>query len=187
MTFVLGGARSGKSSFALNLAKKEEAKLLTVADIMPQQRTVAFIATCNPYDEEMAERVRKHQQERPAHWRTYQEISLLSPLLQQIKDEGIYQIVIIDCLTLFISNLMLDKMSEREIQEETGIFLDIIKQTTSPSIQAFIISNEVGQGIVPENKLAREFRDVSGRINQLVAGSSDKFFSMIAGIPLQVK
>ena len=165
----MGGARSGKSSFALKLAEKNAKK-------------VAFIASCQPLDSEMKKRIILHQKARPVHWQTFEEPHRITPLLGKIG--GKFQLIIVDCLTLFISNLLLKGFREDSIENEVNKLLSMLKKIKAQSI---IISNEVGLGIIPKNKLARDFRDIAGRMNQIVAQKSDKVFFMAAGIPLKLK
>ena len=167
--FILGGARSGKSTYALELAKKDKKK-------------VAFIATCQARDKEMSERIRLHKKLRPESWQTFEEPYKVSNLLG--KSGAKFQVVLIDCLTLLVSNLMLKGMKEKVIINEVSNILAALKKING---KAIIVSNEVGLGIVPNTKLGRNFRDVAGKINQLVAGKSDEVFFMISGIPGKIK
>lgn len=168
--FILGGARSGKSSFALKLAKEEKNK------------KVAFVATGEPFDNEMKQRISLHKKSRPGPWETFEEPYNLSKLLN--KKAAVFDILIIDCLTLFVSNLLLKGNSEKGIIKEMNKVLSILKAAKAKSI---IVSNEVGLGIVPDNKLSRDFRDVAGKINQSVAQSADEVFFIVSGLPMKVK
>ena len=169
MTFIIGGARSGKSRYAFTLAKKEGGR-------------VAFIATCQPKDKEMKRRIALHKNSRPASWETFEEPYDISKLL---KEKGAkFEIIIIDCLTLLVSNLMLKGSNEKDIENKVRDILKTLKKIKAESI---IVSNEVGLGIVPPNKLARDFRDIAGRINQMVAAQSDKMYFMVSGIPWRIK
>ena len=170
ITFIIGGARSGKSRYALSLAKKEKTK------------RVAFIATCQPFDEEMRKRIKLHRKKRPAGWQTFEEPYKLSSLLR--KNSGRFDMILIDCITLLISNLFLRNLSEGAIMKEIGKLLAALKKNKG---KAIIVSNELGLGIVPENELARSFRDVAGMVNQLIAKESDSVFFMTAGLPLRIK
>ncbi len=168
ITFILGGARSGKSSFAIKLGKKSKAK-------------TAFIATCEPKDLEMKRRISLHQKVRPAYWRTFEEPLKVSGLLKKISSK--FDLILIDCLTLLISNMMLNNAKDSAIEAEAKKILSLLKKNKADSI---IVSNEVGLGIVPNNKLGRDFRDIAGRVNCLVAGESDEAFFMVSGIPLKI-
>ncbi|MDD5439772.1 MAG: bifunctional adenosylcobinamide kinase/adenosylcobinamide-phosphate guanylyltransferase [Candidatus Omnitrophica bacterium] len=165
--FIVGGARSGKSSYAASLA---------------QGRKTAFIATCQALDEEMAARIALHKKERPASWKTFEEPTRPSRTVKKLG--AAFEMVIIDCLTLLVSNLFLGQRDETAVAKEINQLLSslrIIKAT------AIIVSNEVGLGIVPDTALGREFRDSAGRVNQIVAGEADEVFFMVAGIPWRIK
>lgn len=163
--FILGGARSGKSSFAIELAKKE--------------KNVLFAATAKPSDSEMKQRIEKHKKSRPKNFKT---VEIKEELLKIFKEN--FNTAIIDCLTIFVAGKMVSGKSEQRIFAEIGKFLTEIKNKNKKII---IVSNEVGSGIVPRNKLAREFRDVLGNVNKLVSGFSDKVYLMTAGIPILIK
>jgi adenosylcobinamide kinase/adenosylcobinamide-phosphate guanylyltransferase len=167
--FILGGARSGKSTFALKLAKKDK-------------RKVAFIATCQALDKEMAERIKFHKKMRPGYWQTFEEPYKVSGLLKKIGAK--FDVILIDCFTLFVSNLMLRGLKKDAITKEVN---NILVALTKTKTKAIIVSNEVGLGIVPQNKLARDFRDMAGKINQTVARKSDEVFFMVSGIPIKIK
>jgi len=168
--FILGGARSGKSSFALKLAKKSK------------KRKVAFIATAQARDREMGKRILLHRLARPSNFKTFEEALNLSGLLKKISSG--FDVIIIDCLTLFVSNLMLKRFKEKEILEEIDKVLAMLKKTNT---KAIIVSNEVGLGIVPQTKLGRNFRDIAGKVNQAVAKKADNVFFMVSGLPWRVK
>lgn len=169
ITFILGGARSGKSAYARELANR-------------QKKKVAFIATCEPLDKEMRERIRLHKKNRPSNWKTFEEPLFVSKILKEITN--IYEIILIDCLTLLISNLLLKGSKEGGIEKEINKILSMLKKNKNKSI---IVSNEVGLGIVPDSRLGREFRDIAGRINQQVAEKSDEVFFAVSGIPWRIK
>ena len=169
ITFILGGARSGKSRYALEIAKDNGGR-------------IAFIATCEPKDREMKKRAILHKETRPAHWKTFEEP--LDPDLLLKKIDSKFDLVIIDCLTLLVSNLMFARFNESAVINKVNKMLGVLKKNMSESI---IVSNEVGLGIVPENKLGRSFRDTAGRVNQTVANKSNEVFFMISGIPWRVK
>jgi len=169
--FVTGGAKSGKSSFVLSETAKHEGKK-------------AFIATAEALDEEMKNRIEKHKGERGEGWDTYEEPLRVTEVIKNI--EGKYGAIVVDCLTLWLSNLM---HANLDITSEIEKIIEVLRnsklQTTNSNL--FLISNEVGAGIVPENKLAREFRDLAGTMNQKVAGVSDEVFMVVAGIPVKIK
>ena len=168
ITLILGGARSGKSTFALSLAKK--------------QKRVAFIATCQALDKEMKKRIKLHKESRPKHWQTFEEPKELASLL--VKISNTFDCIVIDCLTLLASNLILAGQKEKDITENFKVLLAQLKKEKT---RVIIVSNEVGLGVVPANKLSRDFRDITGRLNQVVAQEADHVFFIAAGLPLKIK
>lgn len=167
--FVVGGARSGKSRFCVELAK----------DI---GKNVLFIATCIPQDKEMRKRVSLHKRSRPRHWKVIEKNKDINPVLRKSKNK--FGVIIIDCLGLFISNLLSEGLNEKAIQKE----IKTIAQTLSKAkATAIVVSNEVGGGIVPENPLARQFRDLIGLSNQIMSRYADIVYVMQAGIPVKIK
>lgn len=165
ITFILGGARSGKSSYALGLAKA--------------CKKVAFIATCEPLDKEMRQRISLHKKSRPKHWHTFDEPRDICALLNKISHK--YDFLIIDCLTLLISNLLIVK---RNPEVEIKRILACLKKFKGKTA---VVSNEVGLGIVPDTALGRAFRDIAGRINQTVAREAKNVYFMVSGIPWRIK
>ena len=171
--FIVGGARSGKSRFAQELAKELGNKVL-------------FIATGEPLDEEMKARIDEHKKARPKSWRT---LEITTNIGKQLEVEiGDAEAVIIDCLTLLVSNLIgeeLDypKAEKRVLAEINRLIAGMDKLNAS----FIIISNEVGTGLVPETKLGRVYRDILGKANQLIAQRSSKVYFMVAGIPVKIK
>jgi adenosylcobinamide kinase / adenosylcobinamide-phosphate guanylyltransferase len=163
LLFVTGGARSGKSTFAL-----EKAQELGGDD-------VTFVATAERSDDEMTDRIARHQLERPKIWRTIE-----SPREIRVQDFE-SQVVLLDCLSLFVSNLLLDGLEEETILKHLQHMFESRTQTL------IVVSNEVGMGLVPEYPLGRKFRDVLGRANQLVARASTQAFFLVAGIPMRLK
>jgi len=168
ITLILGGARSGKSTCGMHLAKK--------------YKKVVFIATCKPLDKEMKLRVKLHKETRPSSWKTFEQGEDLTELLRKIGSS--FDVVVIDCLTLLVSGYFLKKMRQQKIEEKIRCILKTLGAIRADSI---LISNEVGLGIVPANKMGREFRDVAGRVNQLAAASSSRILFMLSGIPLELK
>lgn len=167
--FILGGARSGKSSFSVKLASGSKKK-------------VAFIATGQAGDYEMKKRILLHKRSRPEHFVTIEEAYDLSGRVR--KDAARFDIVIIDCLTLFISNLMLKKYSEEKIIKEIN---DLLLELRKIKAKTIIVSNEVGLGVVPRTRLGRDFRDMAGKVNQTVAKAASSVFFMVSGLPMKVK
>lgn len=168
--FVIGGCRSGKSRQALEAAEG-----------MPGDHKT-FIATCIPHDEEMKQRVEQHQKERSLIWRTVEEpIHLPQAIVEQSRQADV---VLVDCLTLWISNLMLELDDDWKILAGLP---DLTRALQSVHCPVVLVSNEVGTGIVPENQLSRRFRDLVGSTNQTVAGQADRVVWMVAGIPVGIK
>jgi adenosylcobinamide kinase/adenosylcobinamide-phosphate guanylyltransferase len=166
--FVLGGCRSGKSKYALTYANKH------------WQPPKCFLATSEPLDNEMQTRIANHQKERGPDWHT---IECPTDICQPIQNNAHeYSGMILDCITLWISNLMCQDMDEVSIKNQIAQFLDALKSIKCPII---IVSNEVGLGIVPDNAMARSYRDLVGYANQQIAAISDSVVFMVAGIPMQ--
>lgn len=164
---VIGGARSGKSRHAEQLAQQAQDGGLAVT----------YIATAEVRDAEMAERIAHHRANRPAHWRTLEAPLALAEALRSTAQSN--TCVLVDCLTLWLSNLMLAGK-----ETEIDALLDILP--TLPG-RIILVSNEVGWGIVPENALARRFRDEQGRLNQRIAALADNVTLVAAGLPLMLK
>jgi adenosylcobinamide kinase / adenosylcobinamide-phosphate guanylyltransferase len=167
IVFVLGGARSGKSTFALQEASAAEGRK-------------AFIATAEALDDEMRLRIDNHRKERGKTWATLEEPLHISRFMNDIKDS--HDVILIDCLTLWVSNIM---HAGYDINKTVDAFIDAISQD-SPAL-LYIVSNEVGMGLVPESELARAYRDNLGYVNRRVSEASTDVFFMIAGIPLKIK
>lgn len=166
--FVIGGARSGKSSFALKLALA-----------MPGEKT--YIATGTASDPEMKVRIEKHKGSRGVCWKTIEEPREIAARLTAIGHNGA---ILLDCLTLWISNLMQAGLTDDEIMKEAGALAKSCKKAKADVV---IVSNETGLGIVPENRLARRFRDASGLVNQLMAQEAGAVYFVAAGIPVKIK
>lgn len=170
--FILGGVRSGKSRFAQELAVKLGGEVL-------------FVATAQAHDQEMRARITEHQKNRPANFRTLEITSGLGPGLKAGLGEA--RVVLIDCLTLLISNLWHDdnyaEYERRVLKEINGLIATIDRLAVS----FIIVSNEVGLGLVPTNRLGRQFRDLLGKVHQLIAARASDVYFMVAGLPLRVK
>jgi adenosylcobinamide kinase/adenosylcobinamide-phosphate guanylyltransferase len=163
---VLGGARSGKSAFAERL-------------VVETGLSRHYIATGRAFDDEMRERIAKHREDRGKGWETHEEPLALAERIADVARED--RAVLIDCLTLWLTNLMLE---ERDIAHEFASLLLAVKD--APGRLVFV-SNEVGLGIVPENRMAREFRDHAGRLHQQVAALVPNVYFIAAGLPLKMK
>jgi adenosylcobinamide kinase/adenosylcobinamide-phosphate guanylyltransferase len=163
---ILGGARSGKSSFTLKLAESSyrNAKLV-------------YIATARALDSEMAERIAEHERRRGNRWTTVEEPLYIE---KRIRESAGCGIIVIDCLTLWLTNLIGEGRKDREILKEAE---RVASACTDCGTGVIAVSNEVGLGIVPENPLGRRFRDLAGRTNQFFAEAADEVFLVTAGMP----
>ncbi len=169
-TLILGGCRSGKSRYALSLGNS-----------YPGQRKL-FVATCEPRDAEMRARIERHQRERGTHWQTRESpIDLVALLARQAEGTDL---ILVDCLTLWISNLLLTLDNDDLVQDHVDRLCGILSTPPCPII---LVSNEVGAGIVPENPLARRFRDLTGSANQKTAAACGQVVWMVAGIAVPIK
>ncbi len=172
LTLVLGGVRAGKSSYAQRLAASGQ--------------RVLFVATAEAGDEEMKARIEAHRESRPAGWDTLEEPTDLAGALKPLLPS--YDTVLLDCLTLWVSNLLLkdpDLESARKgILPEAERLLELYRSAGASWI---IVSNEVGLGVMPPTELGRIYADELGRVNQLVAAQADDVYLMAAGLPLAVK
>jgi adenosylcobinamide kinase / adenosylcobinamide-phosphate guanylyltransferase len=178
LTLILGGARSGKSTFAQQLAGE-------------RSRRVAYIATARVLDEEMEQRIAAHQLARPDQWVTLEIPSGIGRTLAMspLQADG----VVMDCLTMLVTNLLMDipsneeKLAEAEadakVQAEVDELLDIIREGSADWI---VVSNEVGLGLVPPYPLGRVYRDLLGRANQRLAACAEEVFFLVAGIPVPI-
>jgi adenosylcobinamide kinase/adenosylcobinamide-phosphate guanylyltransferase len=170
VTLVLGGVRSGKSRFALEVASKAP--------------SVTFVATARACDDEMRVKIERHRSERPGHWKTREEPLKLAEVIAETG--GAYdELVLVDCLTLFAANLM-----EAYSQDRSALLAaieELISALCNAKCRVVLVSNEVGSGIVPAYAAGRQFREVLGELNQQVAVIADHVILMIAGLPLPIK
>jgi len=188
--FLLGGARSGKSSYAEELANTIGCK-------------TAYIATAQIIDEEMQKRIDIHRSRRPIGWKTFEfgsntpSIKDFEEMIKTVSSEN-YKVVIIDCITILLFRLIhkyrLDEMEiidnclEKKIEDETGLFFTLfLKLALSSSLKFIIVSNEVGLGVVPPYPLGRAFRDLMGAVNKQIAAASDEAYFFIAGLKQKIK
>lgn len=166
VTLVLGGARSGKSRYAEGL-------------VTASPRPWVYVATAEARDEEMAERIGHHRERRGPDWRTVEEpLDLANGVAGACQGGGT---LLVDCLTLWVSNLI---GAGRDVHEASERLVQTLGEFSG---RVVIVSNEVGLGIVPANALAREFRDEAGRLNQMIAEVADEVVFMVAGLPMRVK
>ena len=170
ITLITGGARSGKSSFALSLGLQNYSKR-------------AFIATAVPFDQEMKERISRHREERGDQFHTIEEPIELPRVLVDLR--GPYEIVVVDCLTVWLGNLYHHFQGEEEkIRVQVNAFLDHLDH---PVCDLILVTNEVGWGIVPDNPLGRSFRDMAGYLNRRVAQKTASAYLLCCGIPMTLK
>lgn len=166
---ITGGARSGKSREALRLAEE-----------FPRR---VFIATAEPFDDEMRDRITRHQEERGSGWRTIEAPLDLAGALRSVGD--LEAAVVIDCLTVWLGNLM---HRDGEITEESPPCTDLLNALKrAESKRIILVTNEISMGIVPADALSRRFRDVAGRLNQRVAALADRVILTVCGLPVTIK
>ncbi|HEV8471154.1 MAG TPA: bifunctional adenosylcobinamide kinase/adenosylcobinamide-phosphate guanylyltransferase, partial [Methylomirabilota bacterium] len=165
---VLGGARSGKSRFAV--------------DCQPPRARVTFVATAMAFDDDMVQRIDRHRAERPGHWRTVEEPLELVPVLRDacVKTDA----VVVDCLTVWVANLLLRGDADDHVLKQTD---ELVALLSLRSADVTLVSNEVGLGVHPSTEDGRRFRDLLGRVNQRIAAGVDRVVLMVAGLPLVVK
>jgi adenosylcobinamide kinase/adenosylcobinamide-phosphate guanylyltransferase len=169
-TLVIGGCRSGKSAHALKLADQIEG------------RPKIFVATCVPLDREMQQRIDLHKKERGKEWKTIEAPLNVPEVLTTHAANA--KIILIDCLTLWVSNLLFENEDPKFIKEQGGKLALSVQNCACPVI---IVTNEVGLGIVPDNRLARLFRDAAGAVNQLLAAACQQVVMTVAGIAVTIK
>ena len=176
LILLLGGARAGKSAYAMRLAQDAE---------RASGKEVCLIATAQGLDEDMTKRIARHRAERPANWRTIEESCQIDEALRQASEA---QIVIVDCLTLFVSNWLMRHEDEHECEQSVGrISRNFLARARTRQQTIICVTNEVGLGVVPDTSLGRVFRDLLGRVNQEFATAADESYLLIAGLPLQLK
>jgi adenosylcobinamide kinase/adenosylcobinamide-phosphate guanylyltransferase len=185
ITLVIGGARSGKSAWADQFARKSG-------------RQVLYVATATAGDDEMAERIAAHRSRRPSHWRTIEEPDNLLHAVQANATPG--DAVVVDCLTLWVSNVLLKGIDpERDadmmpLAAWTAIEASVVNEAQALLTDArdrdltlILVSNEVGMGVVPATSVGRHYRDILGRLNQVVGSASDSLILMVAGLAVDLR
>nr|WP_312985637.1 bifunctional adenosylcobinamide kinase/adenosylcobinamide-phosphate guanylyltransferase [Clostridioides sp.] len=182
IVLVTGGSRSGKSCLAESLCSG-------------QNNSTAYIATSIPFDEEMADRVKKHREQRSSEWDTYEIYKDVHKEIQIIGSK--YRTVILDCITLLVNNLMFDysldieNMSTDEIDKMKEYIYDQIEklmaEIRNTDLYFVFVTNELGMGVMPDNKLSRIYTDIAGKVNQYIAKMSDEVFFVVSGIPMKIK
>jgi len=173
---ITGGARSGKSLFAEKYATA-------------QGKSVAYIATAQIYDQEMESRVARHRQRRAESWQTFESPYDADQAIQQAAIQG--QVILLDCLTLYTSNLLLSPNTPNGPEEKYQYIMKeidklLVSARASQAIVLFV-TNEVGMGIVPDNALARQYRDIAGMVNQKVAACADEVYLVVSGLAVEIK
>ena len=183
ITLVTGGARSGKSNYAEKLA-------------MNMSKSVAYIATAIAFDDGMKDRIKKHRESRPKEWTTYEGYKDVYKMIEEISQK--HEVILLDCVTIMVTNLMFahedvnwDSIGHKKIDEiEGGIKEQVRKLLQAVSVhklELILVTNELGMGIVPDNRISRIFRDIAGRINQMIAKEADEVYFTVSGIPMKLK
>lgn len=167
LTLITGGVRSGKTLFAESLAETSP--------------SVVYLATALPTDEEMAARIARHRARRPASWEIVEEPMDLSGAAKRVASEAV---LLVDCLGVWVANLLAGNSEEVEVYEQVNGFLRAVSDRRGRTVA---VTNEVGMGIVPPYPLGRLFRDILGRVNQQVAEAADAVYLMVCGIPVRIK
>jgi len=169
MIFITGGCRSGKSRYALDYANRHFSKKL-------------FLATSEALDQEMAQRIENHKRVRGPEWQTVEEPVEIANKIKEHGGDG--KVILIDCLTLWLYNLLMRWDDDSRVIDETDKLINVIKQNPASFI---LVTNEVGLGIVPADPLSRRYRDLLGTMNQRIAAALDTVIFMVSGIPLFLK
>lgn len=169
LILVTGGVRSGKSNYAQGIAKSLNTK-------------VVYIATAEALDADMKKRIRLHKKSRDKRWTTIEEPLDVLRVVKKFPADT--RVVLLDCLTLLISNLIFKGLSDKAVCSEVKAILKVLRQKADTSI---VVTNEVGSGIVPDNRLARRFRDLQGRVNQIVSSAADCVYLLVSGVPVKIK
>ncbi|SJZ37225.1 bifunctional adenosylcobinamide kinase/adenosylcobinamide-phosphate guanylyltransferase [Selenihalanaerobacter shriftii] len=184
VVLILGGARSGKSSFAEKVAGTLGGK------------DVTYIATAEANDKEMEERIKKHQEDRPSEWRTVEEPKDVAERIAELSQEA--EVILLDCLTVLVSNILLQGEEfgtedyqftdgEKKSRKTLAKIEKIASKLQEAEVNIIIVSNELGQGVVPAYPLSRVYRDTVGRANQIIAEVADEVYITYAGLPVEIK
>ncbi|NLN47880.1 MAG: bifunctional adenosylcobinamide kinase/adenosylcobinamide-phosphate guanylyltransferase [Clostridiales bacterium] len=180
---VTGGARSGKSTFSETTAKSYGERIL-------------YIATAIPFDDEMKDRIEKHKEKRNSKWTTIESFEDIAGIIRNMGDK--YDCIILDCITVMVTNQILNYFDYDLAGLDIGDFNkvenilvprinDLLIEIAKTKSAAVLVTNEVGWGIVPENFVARAFRDIYGRINQILGEGADEVYLTVCGIPIKIK
>lgn len=178
MILVTGGARSGKSSFGESLLKDLE--------------KILYVATCVPFDDEMEDRVKHHKESRPKYWDTLECYKNFDEKLYNKINN--YNGIILDCITIMVTNIIIEEcknntteefnLAEKKVIKEVEKLIETLKSFNGTVV---LVTNEVGFGLVPENKLSRYFRDIAGRVNQLLAKECENVYLVVSSLPVKIK
>jgi adenosyl cobinamide kinase/adenosyl cobinamide phosphate guanylyltransferase len=168
VTFFIGGARSGKSDLVVKLGESWDSQ-------------VVFVATATAGDTDMAERIRRHQLDRPDHWGLVEHATFGADELREIEADAL---VIVDCITLLVSNLFFNERSDDEIVEHAAALVEAAHDRPGPTL---VVTNEVGLGLHPETQMGRRYRDLLGKVNRRVADLADTSLFVVAGRALELK
>jgi adenosylcobinamide kinase/adenosylcobinamide-phosphate guanylyltransferase len=172
LTLIIGGARSGKTGFALSLC--------------PREGRVAYIATARIEDDEMRARIERHRSDRPTSWTTIEEPLALAAAIRSVFP--VVDFILVECLTVWLSNFCWEYRERPAAELEDAAYMEIQEAAALSAVrQVILISNEVGNGIVPDSPVGRMFRDLQGLVNQRAAALADRVFLTVAGIPLRIK
>jgi adenosylcobinamide kinase/adenosylcobinamide-phosphate guanylyltransferase len=177
---LIGGARSGKSHFALEYARRNEEKVL-------------FVATATAGDEDMRRRIEKHKQDRPSNWRTLEAVINIGGQIEE--NAGDAKFIVIDCITMLVNNIFsrydekqFDTIDDAVLEKQVIAEIEQLQMCMKKVDASFlIVSNEVGLGLVPDNRMGRLYRDILGRANQILAQTASEVYLMVAGIPMRIK
>jgi len=183
LVLVTGGARSGKSTFAESYVDKHG-------------QVIGYIATAVAFDDGMKDRIKKHQAQRPAEWITFEKHTNIHEIIPSVA--GSCDTVLLDCITVMVNNIMFERqdidwdkvdydtidMIEANIQKQVEQLISELKKT---ELTFVMVTNELGMGIVPENRLARIYRDIAGRVNQQLSSQVDEVYFVVSGIPMKIK
>ncbi len=172
--FVTGGARSGKSKYAEGLAGSLGEKVI-------------YLATAQALDTEMEERIQKHRQRRPGDWTTIEEPLEIPEVIAKYQSRTT---ILLDCLTLYLSNLFFkyEALPPNSQEQTIGAKIAVLAETIKRSnVNIIIVSNEIGWGVVPENNMSRRFRDLAGSANQTIAAVCDEVYLLVSGLPIRIK
>ena len=181
ITFITGGARSGKSTYAERIAKES-------------QRKIAYVATSIPFDDGMKNRIKKHRAQRPSEWATIEKYDDFDQVTH-LEEYQNADILLVDCVTVMINNLMFysgldfDTCEVEEVDKLEKSIIEEVKKLTNLAKEKdmIIVSNELGMGLVPAYKMGSYYRDIVGRINQYIAANADDVYFVVSGIQMKIK